>query len=274
VQTSGKRQQGFTIAELLIAATITLVIVLLLGTMFGSLTNTASRANQRIDAFRDARAALQLMERDFTGLVKADKTAYFALDKRWQPSGGDPADAYASQGNSGPNQQLFALVSARNKPAGSKPNEIGDLCAVGYYCRWEGNRYTLRRFFRHSIDTYNAIKPQISGITLNYTPASLLYLPARTDDILASYVWNLQVTAYKSDGTKDTTYPLVIDPSNTSVTLPAAIEIQFDAISPAAARTVVATSSNPTDWMDSNSSTYRRLIAPHVYSFRTRIGFN
>jgi len=270
VQLPRTRRQAFTIAELLIAATITLVIVLLLGTMFGSLTNTASRANQRIDAFRDARAALQLMERDFAGVVKAPQTAYFALDKRWQ----DGADAYSAQGNSGPNHQLFALVSARNKPTGTVANQIGDLCAVGYYCRWEGNRYTLRRFFRHSIDTFNAIKPQISGSTLNYTPPSLLYIPANTDDILASYVWNLQVTAYKADGTKDTTYPLVIDPSNTAVTLPAAIEIQFDAISPAAARTVLAASTDPTDWMDSNSSIYRRLILPHLYSFRTRIGFN
>src|SRR5437762_11921853 len=47
------REGGFTLAELLIAAAITVVIVVLLGTMLGSLTNTASRSNQRIDAFRE-----------------------------------------------------------------------------------------------------------------------------------------------------------------------------------------------------------------------------
>ena len=268
------RASAFTIVELLIAATISIAIVLMLGTMFGSLSSTASRANARIDAFREARAALQLMERDLTGLVKASNTAYFALDKLYQPSGNDPQDAYANANNSSPNRQIFALVSARNKPAGKKASEIGDLCAVGYYCKWEGNRYTLRRLFRNSADTYNYISPQVSGGSLNYTPAKLLYIPAYTDDVLASYVWNLQITPFKSDGNPDTTYPLVIDPSKPGVILPTAIEIQFNAISPAAAKTVVASSTNPSDWMDTTSPTYQRLIAPHVYQFRTRISFN
>src|SRR6266478_9941621 len=61
---------GFTLAELLIATGITAIIVVLLGTMLGSLLNTASRANQRIDAFREARAALQMIERDLNNLVR------------------------------------------------------------------------------------------------------------------------------------------------------------------------------------------------------------
>src|SRR5436309_5179617 len=60
---------GFTLAELLIATGITAIIVVLFGAMLGSLLNTASRANQRIDAFREARAALQMIERDFSNLV-------------------------------------------------------------------------------------------------------------------------------------------------------------------------------------------------------------
>src|SRR5215469_2149056 len=61
--------RGFTLVELLIATVITVIIVVLLGTMLGSVLDTASRANQRIDAFRDARAALQMIERDFSNLV-------------------------------------------------------------------------------------------------------------------------------------------------------------------------------------------------------------
>src|SRR5258708_9632744 len=66
---------AFTIVELLVASAITVGIVVLIGIIFTSVTRTTSRANQRIDAFRDARAALQMMERDFTGLVRT----------RWQP---------------------------------------------------------------------------------------------------------------------------------------------------------------------------------------------
>jgi type II secretory pathway pseudopilin PulG len=268
------RSGSFTIAELLIAMGITALIVVMLGAMFGSLINTSSRANQRIDAFREARAALQMMERDLTGLVRAPQTAYFALDKRWQDTGND---SYSDPSNGNPNRQLFALVSAKNQPAGKTTNEIGDVCAVGYYCKWEGDtktgyRYTLRRLFRHSIDTYNLIKPQIGGGTLNYTSAGALYSPAATDDVLASYIWNLQIMAYKADGTVDNTYPLIIsDPASPAATLPAAVEISFYAISPQAARTVMSVTANPDDWMKPSSPNYVRLIAPHTYEFRTRI---
>lgn len=259
--------------ELLIAVTITVLIVVLLGTMFSSLTSTTSRANQRIDVFRDARAALQMMERDLTGLVRAQQTAYLALDNIWQ-AGDDP---YTARTTGTPNLQLFALVAAKNQPPGNPTPPPGDVCAVGYYCAWDSSKhtYTLRRFFRNSQDTYLAIKPQLTGNTLSYTNAAALYAPAATDDVLASYVWNLKITAYKSDGTKDTTYPgnplIVVDPGNASLVPPAALEISFSAISPEAARTVTSISSSPDDWMNTGSSNYIRLIAPHAYEFRTRI---
>ncbi len=110
--------------------------------------------------------------------------------------------------------------------------------------------------------------------------AKTLYVPSVNDDILASYVWNLQVTVYKTDGTVDTTYPTtsdtltVTDSAGSSARLPAAIEISFKAISPEAARTVMSVSSNQADWMDTTSVNYTRLIAPNAYEFRTRIHFD
>ncbi len=71
-------QAAFTIVELLVAAAITVLIVVMLGSMFGALITTTGRASHRIDAFRDARAALQLIRRDFETLVKAQPAAYFS----------------------------------------------------------------------------------------------------------------------------------------------------------------------------------------------------
>src|SRR6266566_2484846 len=73
--TPRERIRAFTLVELLIAAAITVVIVVMLGLMLGSLMSSASHASQRVDAFRDARAALQMMERDFANLVQT----------QWQP---------------------------------------------------------------------------------------------------------------------------------------------------------------------------------------------
>src|SRR6266436_1578013 len=148
------RGGGFTLVELLIATGITVAIVLMLGWMLSSLMSTASHATQRVDAFRDARAALQVMQRDLRNLVRTQwttptqpqtlPTAYFALDNRYA----DPSTA------SNQNQQLYALVSAKTTASS------GDVCAVGYYCRWDDqlHAYTLRRFFRDSAATFTVMQ--------------------------------------------------------------------------------------------------------------------
>lgn len=251
---------GFTIVELLVAATITVVIVVMLGTMFGSMMKTSMRANQRVDAFRDARAALQMMERDLRNLVRAQPSAYFAMTDVYT----DPNTSTAK------NRQLYALCALKNQPAGVAANAAGDLCAVGYYCSWDTDRYTLRRYFRDSASTFAAFQKNLPGVY--FAPAGL-YKPTSADDLLATNVWNLQITAYKADGTVDSTYPLVIDPAAPTVILPAAIEISFNAMSPEAARTIRSVSTSPDDWMDPAKSNNQRLVAPNAYEFRTRINF-
>src|SRR5438552_9840994 len=159
--------RGFTLVELLIATGITVAMVLMLGLMLGSLMGSASHATARVDAFRDARAALQMIERDLRNLV-ADQwdaktppnpitrpAAYFALDNLYTD---------AATGN----QQLYALVADKTTAS------PGDVCAVGYYCRWDDqtHAYSLRRFFRNSADTFTVI--QGAG---GYAADSVLYVP-------------------------------------------------------------------------------------------------
>jgi hypothetical protein len=272
---------GFTLAELLIATGITAGLVLMLGWMSGTLMRTASHTNARVDAFRDARAALQLIERDLRNLVRtqwnpdpfANQTlapcaassvsstgltlpaAYFALDSSLYA---DPATT-ANQ-----NQQLYALTADRTS------SSSGDVCAVGYYCRWDDqlHAYSLRRFFRDSATTFTAI--QGAG---TYAGDSVLYAPTANDPVLAAYIWNLKITLYDAAGTQCTACSTCIcDGSATSpVQLPAAIEISFNAMSPQAARTVMSVSSAPNDWMDTTTQNYQRLILPNAYQFRSRI---
>jgi type II secretory pathway pseudopilin PulG len=256
---------GFTIVELLVAATITAVIVVMLGTMFGSMMKTSMRATQRTDAFRDARAALQMMKRDLANLVQAQPSAYFAMTDIYA---GDPNTTTAK------NRQLYALCALKNHPPGAAANAIGDICAVGYYCSWDNNRYTLRRYFRDSAATFAAFKANGPG---TYLGAATLYQPTSADELLATNVWNLQITPYKADGTQITpVYPLIVDqatPPPPIVTLPAAIEVSFNAMSSEAARTIRSVSTSADDWMNTASGNNQRLVAPNAYEFRTRINF-
>src|SRR5256885_53021 len=59
-----KNGSGFTLAELIIATAITGLIVILLGQIFSSASAMWRLGGERIDAFRDARSALQLMAAD------------------------------------------------------------------------------------------------------------------------------------------------------------------------------------------------------------------
>ena len=272
---------GFTLVEVLIAAAITVVIVVMLGLMLGSLMSSASHASQRVDAFRDARAALQVMERDLRNLVRTQwniqtspvptpvpvpvtrPAAYFALDKRWQDTANDP---YSDPANGNPNRQMFGLIA-------TKSSAPGDMCAVGFYCRWDTqlHAYTLRRFFLDATTTFNVFtSPAVTAA--NYASDSDLYAPSVNDEVLAAYVWNLNITMRDAAGNVINTYPYICDPNTvTPTSLPAAIEISFNAMSPQAARTVTSVSSAPADWMDTTTQNYQRLVKPHAYEFRTRI---
>ena len=271
------RERAFTLAELLIATGITVIMVLLLGAMLGSLMSTTSRANQRIDAFRDARAALQMMERDFANLVQT----------QWQP---DPF-ASPAPGSTQPltrplpylalkniadptaaNREIYGVIGARN-------SGLGDVCLVGYYCSWDGRAYSLRRFFRDSAASYAVLSsPSPLPSPATYIPDSDLYKPSPSpspgpaDDVVAQYVWNLRIAAYDANGNV-LSYPYTCDTSPVSATRPpAAIEISFNVMSPQAARTVMSVSSSPADWdPTTQTQTYQRLILPHKYEFRTRI---
>lgn len=292
---------GFTIAELLIAASITIAIVFMLGMMFSSLTKNASHANQQIDAFRDARAALNTIQRDLTGLVKA----YDHGDKdpqQWKSTAYFVINSDASNGSGSEARHLYALIRAKNTPQGNNPSTTvaGDLCAVGYYCSWSNNSYQLLRYFRASDKTLENIKTAWGNPVNHPAYASIgnLYQLGQpdplADETLAINCWNLVVTAFDQSGNIinkkalpsggfTTAAPYICDPSGSSAgTLPSAIEVSFKTMSPTAAKTAVASGASADIWMayDRNNAstqdkqTYDRLIRPHVYEFRTRVQFN
>jgi hypothetical protein len=180
------------------------------------------------------------------------------LDTICGPSFSDNCDPYTDPLTR--NQQLWALIADRTSPSS------GDVCAVGYYCRWDNqlHAYSLRRFFRR----FSLPDMQSWG---TYATDSVLYTPRDSDAVLAAYVWNFKITLYDSAGTLYNTYPCVCDGSATAPRmLPAAIEISFNAMSPQAARTVMSVSSSPNDWMTTTQN-YQRLILPNAYQFRSRI---
>ena len=126
---------------MLVAMTVTLILVVALMRVFTATATTWQRGEAQVDAYREARGALQLMARDLSATMQA---ASIPLPSP-TPAAGGAATATASpllptlllQRNpdapadtNGPgNEEIYCLTNIPN-PGSST------LCSVGYYCRW------------------------------------------------------------------------------------------------------------------------------------------
>lgn len=280
----GKRsRQAFSLVELLLAVAIVAFLVLILAQIISSAEGIWRHSAARVDAFRDARAALELMSRELTVALTNDRAPVLALENIFT----QPNDAAAGPAN---NQQVYALLPLRNvgDPGGSRTNERTDICAVGFYCSWNADRhaYVLRKHILQSNPTYARLRaafgnptptpspspaPPGAPITPDaiFSPTDPTTNPAEDEDV-AAYVWDLKITAYELVGgvPAPQTYPAVY-----RSTLPQFIDVSFKAISQQAARQLEAQNVDPKTWFDTGGTIYRNQILPQLHQFSTRIYF-
>ncbi len=288
---------GFTLLELLVAAVVALLLVVLSASLLGSLvTNTAS-SDRRTDAFREARAAIALIQRDFTNLVPAKKAAaYLALadvslasltDKSLSPlRGGDEA---------------YCLAARTLDPANATS---GDVAAVGIYPYWNPaiKAFELRRFYNSPQGNLSASKlPSLrksyhdSSASPKIALAKDVFMPVPSaapgrpeDEVLAAYVWDVRVLALDENGNEiksnAKTYPIIWDDANfVGPTIPTTLAISFKVVSPTAGIRLKSVLPNlnlgepAAIWMGESSSNqrikdaYQRYIAPNAYVFQTKV---
>lgn len=281
---AGRFAAGFTLVELLVAIAIVVFLVAILAQIIGSAQAIWRNSEARTDAFRDARAAIELMSRDLALALTNDRAPGLSLTNLY------------SQGNdstAGPqhNQQVYALIPMQNTgdPAPSGTPVRSDICAIGFYCSWDATRhaYVLRKHVLLSNATFGRLQTALGSPTPTPSPspsptpapvpvnASLVFNPSNPavapaeDEDVAAYVWDLKVVPYEmNNGTlaANNTYPVTYN-----ATLPQFVEITFKAFSPQAARTLEAQGIAPGVWFDTNSSIYKNQILPHVQTFTTRI---
>ena len=209
------RRRAFSLVEMLVAMAVTLLLVLILVQIFSGASNTWRRSEQKVDAYREARGALQLMARDLAETIPA---AYA------QPWGGSvtavnpPMPTLVLQHYSdfsgtganpgGPvNEEVYCLTNIRNQGTSS-------LCAVGYYCQWmPGNvpvssdgvdrvprAYALMRQSLDSNGTNARLQAAVRAAGGNplVNPLSFLDIYSRTGTPatsiaqVAAYIWDLR----------------------------------------------------------------------------------
>jgi prepilin-type N-terminal cleavage/methylation domain-containing protein len=256
--------RAFSLLEVLVAmAVLSLVLVLLL-----SVTNNASklwRANEnRVDSYREARAAINTIADDLASLCVSTNTTFFAVT----PESGSDADlpAVATGATaSGMNDKLFFLAAlpADAQEAGKNKS---DLCTIGYFLAYDKTSltgkgvasYNLYRDFRSSDDTFTALetgKP-FSGVNTDTAPT------ASEAEVLAKNITGFAVQPY----TIDATNPEKLQPFQKSADTPVpdVVEITIKAINNEVAKRF---GDKKSAWEDTSSVTRKQSER----SFTTRI---
>ncbi len=236
-----RRDAAFTLVELLVASAITILMVAFLGQVLISTTNVWRLADERVDAFRDARAAIQLMTND---LGRANING----DAQMLTLGGyAPNDPYASE--------AYAVTAMKN-PGKS------DLCAVGYYLEWDGTSktYSLRRFQKDGDTAATSLAKTTPDFGTLYDRTT----KGTTPETLASYVWDFELR------------PGVGANAVALGTLPSTkwqwIEIRFKAMSVKAGRKLQSIGGiDKNTWADPTLAAYKTYILPNEQQFVTRV---
>jgi prepilin-type N-terminal cleavage/methylation domain-containing protein len=202
---TSRPRRGFSLVELLVAVAVLSTLMVLLFGFFDQATQAWQASERKIDAFREARAALYYIRRDLQSMVVNDHIPWVmyndpqAISDAPPPNGFGPIRAGAPPVAHG--DTLFFI--SRQPLDAQEANSLSDLCAVGYYLRYSPDltvaeagtgrirsTYKLHRYFRSSNAAWEqtgspavGLKPFLKALSAQRasdTAASLPPTPAHT----------------------------------------------------------------------------------------------
>lgn len=301
---------AFTLVELLVAMATTLILVIGLIQVFSATTKTWQQSEARMDAYREARGALQIMARDLSATLR---TSY---DQQLATGTGPLMPTLVLQRSpsttpdpTGPgNEEAYCLTNIPN-------SGTSFLCAVGFFCQWMPDQATgsaARRaprafaLMRQSLDSTGTFQRLKAASAIQPTPPAAAVplgfddlfgrtgtgsVPAPTITQLSAYIWDLRFRidtdlneqtfpdGNASDAPLDHSTPTKLpysgDPARPYPPfLPAYVEIRFKALSETAARRLEGnTAVTRETWKDTGitSALYQNLILPGAQQFVLRV---
>jgi len=239
-------QRAFTLVEMLTAGTISLLIVVLVLGAFRATATLWRESEQRLDTAREARAAIDQMERDLATLAPAfGGVAPLSL-----------CHTPATPPEDRRQEALYALCTVSG-PGG----DAGAIVWVGYRCRWDARArcFGLVRLFRGG-------EPTLAALEAADPLGAAFDDPGAEEEPLARYVWDFQVRPCE-DGAAAPTFPGRTYPAAP----PAWIEIRFKAIGPLAAEKLATLPITRETWEHPDDPLFLRFIAPYQQTYVTRI---
>lgn len=197
VSNFGRRISGFTLSELLVAMAILAGLIVLLFSVVDQTARVWNTSEQRVDAFREARAALFVISRDLENTITAldvdhDGTADFNSFFVNPDRNGVTDVTFSGVAEESEGDRLFFLTSQSSPAQGNTAKS--DICAVGYYLDYvtgPQNSFKVFRYFINSDETFIRLKDYTEGVS-----PVLMQASSATDESLARNVIHFKVTAY------------------------------------------------------------------------------
>ena len=192
--------------------TITLILVVALMQIFNAAANTWRHGEAQVDAYREARGALQLMARDLSATLQASYVQNASATSAAVLPPSLPTlvlQRYPTTStDDGPiNEEVYCLTNIPNSGAISG---MSSLCAVGYFCQWMvpdapttgkadnyPRAYALMRQSLNSNDTFQRLQagPNPLGFMDVFSrdaPLPLTKTIPQAPTQLAAYIWDLR----------------------------------------------------------------------------------
>lgn len=254
--------RGFSLLEVLVSISILSLLLVLLLSMVDSATRLWRSNENRVDAYREARAAINTMAKDLGSIRPLPGTDFFFTDADSEPSVPNSASANHMKG------RLF-FVSAlplEEQTAGAK----SDLCTVGYFLAYERTglvgggpkSYNLYRYLLSSNETFPGLRD--GNLSAKIEPDAS---PTGNAELLAKNIVGFEVKAWTVTPAATAGGAATLSQFTKSAATPAPdlVEITLQAISNDAARRLSPTTA--ADWERQNDPRLKQ----DVRKFTTRI---
>lgn len=190
---------GFTLLELLVAmAVLTLLVVMLMG-LVDSATKLWRQSESRVDAYREARAALNVISDELRAAIASTNSNYFSTNPVGITTGVDPNAA-----------SLFFLTTLA--PSAQPPGSKSSICAVGYFRGWDKQNVNFGGINAkdpstpgyHLFRTFYSSDQTFTNLVQGRPPLRDLAVPSSqgqpAPEILARNVCAFEVRCYTTNG--------------------------------------------------------------------------
>jgi prepilin-type N-terminal cleavage/methylation domain-containing protein len=202
---TARPRRAFSLLEVLVAMSVLSVLLLILLSMTNGASKLWRENENRVDSYREARAALNMIASDLASLHASTNTAFFAVTPSSRDNSDDSDMPPMGQARTHEekddhmNGRIFFLTALPADAQESGRNK-SDLCEVGYFLAYDktsltgkgSHSYNLYRSFRSSDDTFNDLKNSdgLKNLAPDTSPT------ASNTEVLARNITGFEVKPY------------------------------------------------------------------------------